>query len=91
LPAAVVSYAQCLKSHGLATTSPSGSAISAAQAACVSGKPAGDAANFRACLRSFGVTAHFNNSKTTAGANKDPHFPMASQACASLKKKAASS
>lgn len=85
----MVSYTQCLKGHGVssstsAPTLAATSAILAAQTACGSGKPTGDAVNFRACLRVFGVTAQFNK---TNSMQQDPHYAMASKACNPLKKK----
>jgi hypothetical protein len=88
LPAAVVTYAQCLSVHGIAPsvttpTTVAASRAAAAVSACASGRPAPSGANFRSCLRVYGVAP-----PSTSGTKSklDPHYPLALQACGSLRK-----
>jgi hypothetical protein len=92
LPAAVVSYVQCLQSHGIPSTPTSTlppAQVSAAHTACQAQAPPQKATSYRNCLKAFGVSA--KNLKTPTATRADAHYPAASQICSNLRKKAASS
>ncbi len=89
LPAAVVAYTHCLSAHGIQPSVATPTTVAASRAAaaiysCATGRPAVNGANYKYCLRVYGVAP-----ANTSGKGKtklDPHYPLAVEACVALRK-----